>query len=221
MKCLPLLRTSNIYILKHSNKNWMLLGVYFYWQYHNIPKGIILGIIFPNNQSVTFLPNVEVLKSNEKKVIDALSICLLTCYFQSRSFLKIVGNIIRFAYCKIEHMLIAIVWLGNRYCYIAYNWTVEDEWKVTWHDLIPDLVRSPKTKDFFLIIIPRVFIGHLLYSETNLYYFKFHWNKHHNKHHSSFLEKEKKSKTKLFSKTYYVKMKLINRRGYIVAVIVW
>jgi hypothetical protein len=44
--------------------------------------------------------------------------------------------------------------------------------------------------------------GHLLYSETNLYYFKFHWNKHHNKQHSSFLEKEKKSKTKLFSKTY-------------------
>jgi hypothetical protein len=42
------------------------LGVYFYWQYHNIPKGIILGVIFPNNQSVTFLPNVEVLKSNEK-----------------------------------------------------------------------------------------------------------------------------------------------------------
>jgi hypothetical protein len=39
------------------------------------------------------------------------------------------------------------------------------------------------------------------HSETNLYYFKFHWNKNHNKHHSSFLEKEKKSKTKLFSKT--------------------
>ena len=63
------------------------------------------------------------------------------------------------------------------------------------------------------IIIPLVFIGHKLYSETNLYYFKFHWNKHHNKHHSSFLEKEKKSKTKLFSKTSKVKMKLINGRG--------
>jgi hypothetical protein len=30
----------------------------------SIPK----GIIFPTNQSVTFLPNVEVLKSNEKKM---------------------------------------------------------------------------------------------------------------------------------------------------------
>jgi hypothetical protein len=59
-------------------------GVYFYWQYHNIPKGIILGVIFPNNQSVTFLPNVEVLKSNEKNVVDAFSICLLTCCFQSK-----------------------------------------------------------------------------------------------------------------------------------------
>jgi hypothetical protein len=56
-------------------------------------------------------------------------------------------------------------------------------------------------RKIFFIIIPRVFIGHLLNSETNLYYLKFHWNKHHNKHHSSFLEKEKKSKTKLFSKT--------------------
>jgi hypothetical protein len=52
----------------------------------------------------------------------------------------------------------------------------------------------------FFILIPRVFIGHLLYSKTNLYYFKFHWNKNNSKHHSSFLEKEKKSKTKLLSK---------------------
>jgi hypothetical protein len=42
--------------------------MYFYWQYHNIPKGIILGVIFPNNQSVTFLPNVEVLKSIETDI---------------------------------------------------------------------------------------------------------------------------------------------------------
>jgi hypothetical protein len=33
---------------------------------HNILKGIILGVIFPTKQSTTFLPNVEVLKSNEK-----------------------------------------------------------------------------------------------------------------------------------------------------------
>jgi hypothetical protein len=30
----------------HSNKNSMLLGVYFNWQYHNIPKGIILDVNF-------------------------------------------------------------------------------------------------------------------------------------------------------------------------------
>ena len=69
---------------------------------------------------------------------------------------------------------------------------------MTWYQI---LLGDQKRKIFFKIIIPWVFIGHLLYSETNLYYFKFHWNKHHNKHHSSFLEKEKKSKTKLFSKS--------------------
>jgi hypothetical protein len=95
---------------------------------------------------------------------------------------------------------------------------VEDEWKVTWHDLIPDFVT--KNERFFFIIIPQVFIGHLLYSKTNLYYFKFHWNKNHSKHHSSFLEKEKKSKTKLLSKTSELKMKLINGRGAVVALIV-
>jgi hypothetical protein len=58
--------------------------MYFYWQYHNIPKGIILGVIFPNNQSVTFLPNVEVLKSIEKTVVDALSIYLLAYYLQTK-----------------------------------------------------------------------------------------------------------------------------------------
>jgi hypothetical protein len=58
--------------------------VYFYWQYHNIPKGIILGVIFPNNQSVTFLPNVEVLKSNEKNVVDASGLGkLTTVYFKA------------------------------------------------------------------------------------------------------------------------------------------
>jgi hypothetical protein len=50
--------------------------------------------------------------------------------------------------------------------------------------------------------VSKVFIGHKLYSEINLYYFKFHWNKHYSKHHISFLEKEKKSKTKLYS--YYM-----------------
>jgi hypothetical protein len=33
----------------------------------SISKKIILGVIFPTNQSVTFLPNAEVLKSNKKK----------------------------------------------------------------------------------------------------------------------------------------------------------
>jgi hypothetical protein len=79
------------------------------------------------------------------------------------------------------------------------------------HDLIPDFVT--KNERIFFIIIPRVFIGHLLYSKTNLYYFKFHWNKNNRKHHSSFLEKEKKSKTKLLSKTSELKMKLTNGRG--------
>ena len=51
----------------------------------SISKKIILGVIFPPNQSVTFLPNAEVLKSNEEKnVVDALSICLLTCCFQTK-----------------------------------------------------------------------------------------------------------------------------------------
>jgi hypothetical protein len=62
-------------------------------------------------------------------------------------------------------------------------------------------VQVTKNERKLFIIIPQVFIGHLLYSETNMYYFKFYWNKHHNKHHSSFLENENKSKTKLFCKT--------------------
>jgi P pilus assembly chaperone PapD len=44
----------------------MLLGVYLNWQYHNIPKGVILGVIFPTNQSMTFLPNGEVLTVRNK-----------------------------------------------------------------------------------------------------------------------------------------------------------
>ena len=88
------------------------------------------------------------------------------------------------------------------------------------HDMTWYQILWPKMKDFF-IIIPRVFIGHLWYSKINLYYFKFHWNKNRSKHHSSFLEKEKKSKTKLLSKTSELKMKLINGRGAVIAVIVW
>jgi hypothetical protein len=59
----------------------MLLGVYLNWQYHNIPKGVKLGVIFPTNQSMTFLPNGEVLTSNEKIVVDAYFVILLTFTF--------------------------------------------------------------------------------------------------------------------------------------------
>jgi hypothetical protein len=93
-------------------------------------------------------------------------------YFRSQKsmqnvfFFKIISNAavwyfgpLNFPFYLDCHCTIGIV---QYYCYIAYNWTVEDKWKVTWHDLIPDFVRSPKTKDFFIIIIPRVFIGHLI-----------------------------------------------------------
>jgi hypothetical protein len=52
---------------------------------------------------------------------------------------------------KTENTLTAVVWMVIRFNYLSYDWSVNDEWKVNWHDYTGYVSVSSIEKHLILI----------------------------------------------------------------------